>query len=164
LDQHSERTGAERNFLARLEILVRPAVLAKTVQPAKALKNLLQAGEALAASDQESGAARLWSGEAGATLAEFLAELLPVLETLNDFAAADLPDFLDALLEGAVVRKPRTKENHPRIAIWGTPESVLQTVDVAVLGGLLEGVWPENPDSGPWVSRPMRKDAGLPSP
>jgi len=164
LDQDPARNGAVQNFLARLELLLRPIILARAAGPADALKNLIRAVEALAATDQESGAARLWSGEAGATLAEFLAALLPTLDILDDIAAADLPDFLDAVLEGAVVRKPRTKENHPRIAIWGAPEAVLQTVDVAVLGGLTEGVWPPAPDSGPWASRPMRADAGLASP
>ncbi len=164
LDQTPHDTTPTQNFLARLEILLRPVVFPHSIQPAEALKNLIQAAESLAATDQDSGPARLWSGETGATLAELLAELLPTLDSLDDFPAPDLPKFLDALLEGAAVRKPRTKENHPRIAIWGTPESVLQTVDVAILGGLVEGIWPENPESGPWASRPMRQAAGLPSP
>ena len=53
---------------------------------------------------------------------------------------------------------------HPRIFIWGLLEARLQTVDVAVLGGLLEGVWPPATDPGPWLSRPMRIRVGLPAP
>jgi ATP-dependent helicase/nuclease subunit B len=43
-------------------------------------------------------------------------------------------------------------------------EARLQSVDVIVLGGLSEGVWPPATDPGPWMSRPMRRRAGLPSP
>lgn len=31
---------------------------------------------------------------------------------------------------------------HPRLFIWGTLESRLQTVDTVVIGGLNEGSWP----------------------
>src|SRR5208282_2202306 len=53
---------------------------------------------------------------------------------------------------------------HPRVFIWGLLEARLQSVDVVVLGGLAEGVWPPATDPGPWLSRPMRKAAKLPSP
>jgi ATP-dependent helicase/nuclease subunit B len=82
---------------------------------------------------------------------------------LPDIDAGDLPGLLDAILANAVVRKPRTRDGHPRIAIWGVQEASLQTVDVAVLGGLVEGVWPAAAEPGPWLSRPMRKAAGLPA-
>jgi ATP-dependent helicase/nuclease subunit B len=35
---------------------------------------------------------------------------------------------------------------------------------VVVLGGLNEGTWPAEADPGPWFSRPMRRDFGLPAP
>src|SRR5271168_2964864 len=53
---------------------------------------------------------------------------------------------------------------HPRVFIWGLLEARLQAVDVVVLGGLVEGVWPPATEPGPWLSRPMRERAGLPSP
>ena len=83
---------------------------------------------------------------------------------LPDIRPADLPELLDALLAGTVVRRPRTKDGHPRVAIWGVQEAMLQSVDIAVLGGLAEGVWPAMAEPGPWLSRPMRKAAGLPAP
>ena len=93
-----------------------------------------------------------------------LREALTTLSDLPDISLADLPDLLDALLAGTVVRRPRTKDGHPRVAIWGVQEALLQSVDVAVLGGLVEGVWPAMAEPGPWLSRPMRKAAGLPAP
>jgi ATP-dependent helicase/nuclease subunit B len=50
------------------------------------------------------------------------------------------------------------------IAIYGLLEARLMTFDVAVLGGLNEGVWPAIPDSGPWLNRPMRDTFGLQQP
>jgi ATP-dependent helicase/nuclease subunit B len=155
---------AERDFLDRLEGMLRPLALPLAIKPAEALRRLLECGEKLAATEAEPGGARLWSGEAGLALSDRLLEALAALETLPDIAPADLADLLEAILAGAVVRKPRTKDGHPRIAIWGVQEAALQSVDVAVLGGLVEGVWPAPAEAGPWLSRPMRKAAGLPAP
>ena len=158
-DEHQ----AERDFLTRLEAMLSPLALPVAVAPVAALTALIQAGESLAATPDEPGPARLWVGEAGNALSALLAESLTALEDMPDIAPSDLPDLLDALIAGQVVRRPRAKDGHPRIAIWGIQEAALQSVDVAVLGGLVEGVWPAPEEPGPWLSRPMRKQAGLPS-
>lgn len=157
-------TPALRDFLARLEVLLRPAMLTVNVNSAAALRALITAAEHLAATPEAPGAARLWAGEAGIALSEHFLEALEALQDVPDVAAADLPAFLDTLLEGAVLRRPRARDRHPRIAIWGLNEAAMQHVDVAVLGGLVEGVWPALADPGPWASRPMRRAAGLPAP
>jgi ATP-dependent helicase/nuclease subunit B len=162
-----EKRGTEalKAFVDRLELRLRPiAGLPVAIGPADALQALIIAAEAMAATADTPGAAKLWSGEAGAALSSLLAEALPVLDAQPPIAPADLPDLLDALLDGHVIRRPRSKDGHPRIAIWGVQEAMLQTVDTAILGGLVEGVWPSLPEPGPWLSRPMRKAAGLPSP
>jgi len=64
----------------------------------------------------------------------------------------------EALADGGVVR-PR--EQDVRIHIYGPLEARLQTVDLMVLGGLTEGVWPPETRADPWLSRPMRKNLGL---
>ncbi len=149
-------------FLDRLEESLKPVLsLSVSVNPAEALRALIRAGENLSASISESGADRLWSGEAGLVLSELMADVLPQFGGLSDIAPADLAPLLDAVLAEHVVRKPRSKDGHPRIAIWGLQEAILQSVDFAVLGGLVEGVWPEESDPGPWMSRPMRRNAGL---
>ena len=48
--------------------------------------------------------------------------------------------------------------------IWGLLEARLQSAELIVLGGLVEGVWPPLVEPGPWLSRPMRTAVGLPSP
>ena len=73
------------------------------------------------------------------------------------------------MLQGAVVRTRRALRGgggaeHPRVFIWGLLEARLQSAEVIVLGGLVEGVWPPQVEPGPWLSRPMRKEIGLPSP
>ncbi|MGH7210595.1 MAG: PD-(D/E)XK nuclease family protein, partial [Acetobacteraceae bacterium] len=80
-----------------------------------------------------------------------------------------LAGLLEAVLAGGpAVRSRRALRGragveHPRIFIWGLLEARLQSVDVLVLGGLTEGVWPPLADPGPWLSRPMRARMKLPS-
>jgi ATP-dependent helicase/nuclease subunit B len=120
------------------------------------------AAEALAASDSESGPARLWGEAAGEAAAEFLAELLQAADGLPAIAGRDYPALFGALIAGPVVR-PRYGR-HPRLAIWGLLEARLQQADLVILGGLNEATWPARIDSDPWLSRPMRRDFGLPPP
>lgn len=162
-------------LLDRLETALLPLLRvaeADNVQaPATLLEALAEAAEALAASDEQDGATRLWSGEEGEALATVLAEAVPAMETLPETSPTVLPGLLDALLGGKVVRSRRATRGlgeggavHPRIFIWGLLEARLQSADVVVLGGLVEGVWPPATDPGPWLSRRMRAEAGLPSP
>jgi len=118
--------------------------------------------EALAASDELSGAARLWRGDAGEALATFVSELLEAGTGLGPIPPARYPALLDALLAGRMVR-PRYGA-HPRLAILGPLEARLQHFDVTVLGSLNEGSWPPDPSVDPWMGRTMRTDFGLPSP
>ncbi len=49
----------------------------------------------------------------------------------------------------------------PDVSIWGTLEARVQGADVVILGGLNEGIWPEQPSSDPWLNREMRAEIGL---
>lgn len=120
------------------------------------------AAEALAASDEESGAARVWDGDDGAAAATFMAELHEAASALEPLAGNAYPALLDSLLAGRVVR-PRFGA-HPRLFIWGLLEARLQRADLVVLGGLNEGTWPPETRVSPWMSRPMMQDFGLPLP
>ena len=48
-----------------------------------------------------------------------------------------------------------------RVRIYGPLEARLQQADRVVLGGLVEGIWPPETRSDPWLSRPMRQELGL---
>jgi ATP-dependent helicase/nuclease subunit B len=158
------------DLLDRLEhCLARLPDLPDPTPPATLLAALIEAAEALAATDEAAGPERLWAGEEGEALAVLLAGVQEALPVLPDQSPDILPGLLDAVLEGAVVRtrralRGRDGAEHPRVAIWGLLEARLQSADVLVLGGLVEGVWPPATDPGPWLSRPMRAQLGLPSP
>ncbi len=165
---------AVRGFLDELERVLSPLtrILAGR-RPQKLpalLQALLRAAEALVATDTLSGAERLWSHEDGNALAEHLTALLEQSAILPPQPASVLSPLLDASLAGIAVRSRRAlrgraaAQEHPRVFIWGLLEARLQSVELAVLGGLVEGVWPHATDPGPWMSRPMRTRAGLPSP
>jgi ATP-dependent helicase/nuclease subunit B len=164
---------AVHDLLTRLEACLAPLLrvtAAVSATPADALAALIESAEALAATDALPGPARLWALEEGEALAAHLAEIGAALAELPEQPPDSLPGLLDAVLEGQVVRSRRALRGrdgvaeHPRVFIWGLLEARLQAVDVAVLGGLVEGVWPPATDPGPWMSRPMRARAGLPSP
>ena len=75
---------------------------------------------------------------------------------------ADFAEFLRALMADVALSPPGGSD--PRIAIWGTLEARLQSVDLVVLGGLDEGVWPSETRTDPFLSRAMRGAVGLPPP
>lgn len=165
--------GGDAGFLDRLGERLAPLLRLERQQaaPEALLAALLAAAEALAQTDTASGASRLWAGEEGAALAEQLSAAGAAMGGLPDQSAASLPPLLDALLEGASVRGRRAlrgrdgvRGEHPRVFIWGLLEARLQSAELVILGGLAEGVWPPATDPGPWLSRPMRKAVGLPSP
>ncbi len=118
--------------------------------------------EALAATGEEDGPARLWAGNAGEQAANFIADLKDAGRDLGSVTAADYPVLLETLMAGRFVR-PR-HNRHPRLHVWGLLEARLQQADVMVLGGLNEGAWPPEAKPSPWMSRPMMKKFGLAPP
>ncbi len=168
-----EHAGAAA-FIMRIDgclaPLLRVFAAAGPVPPSDMIAALVEAGETLAATDEASGPSRLWAQEEGEALAQALSGAIEALERLPGQAPSVLPGLIDALLEGISVRTRRAlrgreeRTEHPRVYIWGLLEARLQAVELVVLGGLAETVWPPATDPGPWMSRPMRTAAGLPSP
>jgi ATP-dependent helicase/nuclease subunit B len=81
-------------------------------------------------------------------------------------AAGSLPvpifeygDLFQTAIGERVVRRPGAPG--ARIRIYGPLEARLQDADCVVLGGLVEGIWPPEPRTDPWLSRPMRQQLGL---
>ncbi len=165
------RTGGVADVLDRLDRCFAPLLaIGDDPLPVEALGALIATAEAAASTDESEGAARLWSREEGDALAQHLTALLEALPVLPAQPAGTLPGLLEASMAGAVVRTRRAlrgrsgDREHPRVQILGLLEARLQTADVLVLGGLVESIWPPGTDPGPWMSRPMRLAAGLPSP
>lgn len=159
-------TDGLKAFIAALEDAFAPlTALAgqKTVPLRDCVLAHARVAETLAADPEKSGPDRLWAGEAGEALALFVQELAEgCTDLFGDIEPRDYPGLLEAMLAGRVVR-PRYGA-HPRLFIWGPLEARLQHVDLIILGGLNEGVWPPEPETDAWMSRPMRQEFGLPAP
>lgn len=161
---------ADPAFCDRLERCLAPLLeLGTEVGADDMVRALLASAEALAGTDLRAGSQVLWAEEEGEALAEYLAGLLPAFQDLPQIGLVSLPSLLTAALSGAAIRSRRALRGrggteHPRVFIWGLLEARLQAVDVAVLGGLSEGVWPPQVEPGPWMNRDMRRLCGLASP
>ncbi|MCH8861480.1 MAG: double-strand break repair protein AddB [Proteobacteria bacterium] len=156
-----ESAGAVKRLMGLLRPLQKTAGK-KLVPLADLLEIFITAAEALAATDADTGAARLWAGEDGEATADFIAELRDAAPLFGRLDPAAFPALLDSLMAGEVVR--RRWGSHPRLAIWGTIEARLQHADLLILGGLNENSWPPTAAVDPWMSRPMREKFGLPAP
>lgn len=128
----------------------------------KFLKAHIAMAEKIATTTTVTGANRLWKGDAGEAAAKFLSDLLSVADNIPDLLPSHYISVLGMLLKGNTVR-PRFG-THPRLFILGQIEARLYCADKVILGGLNEGTWPKLGSDDPWMSRPMRKAFGLPSP
>lgn len=157
--------GRIDDLLARLERAFAPFATAMAARGFTRFSDLvkahIEAGEALA-TNAAGEASYLWHGDAGEALGAMFEEMLAEGDHLPNRPPADYPAFLDAMLAGRVVR-PRYGR-HPRLFIWGPLEARLQACDVAILGGLNDGMWPAEVPGDPWLSRAMAVRLGLPLP
>lgn len=154
-----------RSFIDQLEEIFEPLISqmqASSVDYGELAKRHVATAEALAASDDETGAARLWAGEAGESAALFVSELMDSLTTLGPQAPKQYHGVFERLMTGRAVR-PRFGA-HPRLFIFGLLEARLQHADTVILGGLNEGTWPPQSETNPWMSRPMMAEMDLDPP
>jgi double-strand break repair protein AddB len=151
-------------LIADLNRAFAPLITAYRTTPPPSATELARAHIACAealARDAAGSASGLWQGDAGEALSLLFTELVIQGGVLH-LEARDYAPFFRSLLAGQVVR-PRGLA-HPRLFIWGPLEARLQQPDVVILGGLNEGAWPQPQEAGPWLSRPMREELGLPPP
>lgn len=152
-------------LLDRLEPALQPLQAAMAVNAARVpelARALVQAGQSIAATADAGGDQALWQGQAGEALQSLLMDAIERGEAFGQIDGKGWPGLFDELLRGQVVRSRFGL--HPRLYIWGPLEARLQRADVMVLGGLNEGSWPPLVDAGPWLTRPMREELGLPLP
>jgi ATP-dependent helicase/nuclease subunit B len=105
---------------------------------------------------------RLWEGETGEQLKEFLDNLILSATGFKDIDPVDYAGLLDALMAGQTYRP--SYGMHPRLSILSPIEARMLSYDLVIMGELNEGSWPMGSKSDPWMSRPMRADFGLPLP
>lgn len=95
-------------------------------------------------------------------LQDWLQELAAGSIDLSRIAGSQFVSAMTLLMSSVSVR-PLEQARHD-VQIWGRVEARLQSVDVMILAGLNEGVWPEDADPGPWMSRGMKIAIGLEPP
>jgi ATP-dependent helicase/nuclease subunit B len=115
--------------------------------------------DALRALSEDGGDAEMaFANDDGAELArafEAIAEQSTDLRT----PPGDYADLFETAISDRVCR--RAGRPGARVHILGTIEARLVHVDRVVLGGLVEGLWPPEAPTDPWLSRPMRLALGL---
>ncbi|MBP7001395.1 PD-(D/E)XK nuclease family protein [Amaricoccus sp.] len=109
------------------------------------------------------GAQALWDKAAGIEARAMLDGLAAAAGGFGPIGAEDFRALLATLANGRDVPEEAVV-THPGVAIWGTLEARVQSADLTLLAGLNEGVWPRLPGADAWLSRPMRRALGLPSP
>ena len=122
----------------------------------------IEIAEALATSHDKTGYERLWSNDAGQVAYSFLTQLCEYAELLGNIETNTYPKVLEILMSSLTVRPKYGM--HPRLDILGPIEARFHRPDVIILGGLNEGTFPQLPNTGPWLNRPMRANLGLPAP
>jgi len=166
-DEYSNLSDADAASLSQMIGVLERATAAmadwaRAMPPISRVRALVASAEALAATDNESGVERLWRGEAGEALSDFVHDALQSFAGLPPVEAEDFSALMLELLTAVAVR-PRFGR-HPRLAIWGPLEARLQQADLLVLGSLNENTWPAESAIDPWLNRPMRQGFGLPVP
>ncbi|MCW8087085.1 double-strand break repair protein AddB [Sabulicella glaciei] len=129
----------------------------------------LAAAERLAETPSRPGGLRLYAHAEGEALARHLTLLRPAMAEMPPVQPAEWPALFEAALSLGTTACPRVsrgrrEQAHPHVEILGLLEARLLDFDCVVLGALDETVWPLAADPGPWMSRPMRRDFGLPPP
>ncbi|MDC0148062.1 double-strand break repair protein AddB [Alphaproteobacteria bacterium] len=123
---------------------------------------LLQAAEALMRNEQGDQLVLFENGDDGRALEPFFESLMRHADLAPEVSLVDWPELFDLWLSQHSVR--RLPRSTPRLFIWGPLEARLMQPDVMILGGLNEASWPPLPETGPWLSRPMRQQIGLSQP
>jgi len=151
------RLSGARALAARLEALAAEAlaVFSPTAAPDAAARALTALIEALAGQNA-------WAGPDGEAAASLLSALIDGGGSLGAVSRADFAALVAGLLGEETVRTGGA--THPRLRILGAIEARLTRADRMILAGLEEGVWPRPAPVDPFLSRPMRKTLGLPTP
>ncbi|WP_019223084.1 double-strand break repair protein AddB [Bartonella rattaustraliani] len=162
-EQNSDNSSFDQQKSEEAHLLCQ--LLVKAIEPLTALmkqEKECTINEAVAATvevfenfgrDENNSLAHLYQDEAGKALLTFLRELMIDQSGLT-FHLREWPAMFLALIATRSVSPP--PGGHPRLFIWGTLESRLQTVDTVVIGGLNEGSWPITTRNDAFLSRPMK--------
>ena len=103
-----------------------------------------------------------WQGDDGVEASLLLTSLKDYGPSISDHDLRSFQEILGYFMSAVTIRS--RENNHPRLSILGQLEARMIHSDIMILGGMNEGSWPAEAKHDPWMSRPMRKKFGLPSP
>jgi len=146
------------DLLRRLGDGLRPLIDLKAEHDLKSWISAHRAALALLLAGDDEAA----PGEDSETLEALLDELLAAAAEAMRFDAQSYAFFFAATAREAKLRGP--KNAHPRLKILGLLEARLMDVDLMLLGGLDETVWPPQARADAFLNRPMRAALGLTPP
>jgi len=119
----------------------------------------MQIANALAAGPDGDAGGGLWQEAAGREARRICDALVQAADAGGVMSARDYLALFSGVIGEGVVRD--RDKGHPRVLIWGTLEARVHGVDLTILGGMNDGIWPEAPPPDPWLNRQMRAAAGL---
>ncbi len=125
------------------------------------LNEHLKVAEELATSPDRSGEERLWGNESGQEAFKLFVKIKEHAQKLGEIQPNDYFNMVMLFLSGLSVRSRYGMHN--RLDILGPIEARLTHPDVCIIAGLNEGSFPMLSDTGPWLSRQMRKALKLPA-
>jgi ATP-dependent helicase/nuclease subunit B len=151
-----EQRAREKNLaFSTLALLHRDAVAALSSNSFREASRT-----ALGDASRPAGTIAAFEGEDGHALDEAFEEIAAQSDEA-DMAIAP-QDYLELFAAVAADRTVhRTRAADGRVRIYGVLEARLVEADRMILGGLVEGTWPPDVGSDPWLSRPMRHRLGL---
>ena len=147
------------SLIEQIEIIFQPLILLRIgAHPSSTfIEALISVINGLAT--QEISA---WRGDAGAEAASLLTSLKDYGSSISDHDLRAFQDILRYFMDAVTIRSG--ENSHPRLLILGQLEARMIHSDIMILGGMNEGSWPAEAKHDPWMSRPMRRKFGLPSP
>ncbi len=104
----------------------------------------------------------LWDQNSGELAKKTLNNLILAGEKIHIITCLEFKTIITSILNKEKNRE--TTNAHPLIKIWGTIDARASTTEITILGSMNDGTWPQITKIDPWLSRSMRKEAGLLSP
>lgn len=134
----------------------------KRAQPfADLLDAHLRYCEALAATPDMPGAARMWRGKEGERAAKFFTQLRKNAHLMPPVTGRDYTAVIDGMMRDVRVAAARTN-SHPQLSILTPEQALLAKADMLIVGGLTADSWPPRARDNPWLTPQMVKALGLP--
>lgn len=127
---------------------------------AEFLDEHIRFAEAMAKTDKETGAEKLWRGDDGRKAAQFMTQLREAAKHIPPVTGAGYVDVLQGLMRDVSFQPAMSP--HPSLRIVTPEQAKLIKADIVIMGGLNDESWPARPDVNPWLSPDMVKAMGLP--